>query len=352
MLLLIWQNPELAAQGESGSASPGQGEASVEEVQLPVDAAESIEQATRTVGDLWLGFLAMLPRLVVALLFIGVALLIGNLIHLALRRSLGSWERSDAIAALARIVIFLIALGAALSVLAGDARALVGSVGLAGLALSWALQTPIESFTGWLLNSMRGYYRVGDRIEVGEVFGDVYRIDVLTTTVWEAGGPGKPVAGAQATGAMITFPNWEVLRNNIVNYSREFPYVWDEISVGVDDRSDLVHTRQTLEATARAVLGGRMNEPADQYRRLLERARIAFDIPQDPQVYLTLEQGWTNMTIRYLVPVLQRRRWSSDLALAVSLEMAKPEHAGKIIPGVPAHAVHLRAAQTADQPAQ
>ena len=32
---------------------------------------------------------------------------------------------------------------------------------------SLPLQTPIESFTGWLLNSFRGYYRVGDRIEVG-----------------------------------------------------------------------------------------------------------------------------------------------------------------------------------------
>jgi hypothetical protein len=38
----------------------------------------------------------------------------------------------------------LLALGMALSVIAGDARALVGSVGLAGLALPWALPAPIE----------------------------------------------------------------------------------------------------------------------------------------------------------------------------------------------------------------
>jgi small-conductance mechanosensitive channel len=69
--------------------------------------------------------------------------------------------------------------------------------------------------------------------------GDVYRIDVLTTTVWEAGGPGKSVTGAQPTGAMITFPYWEVLRSNIVNYSREFPYVWDEVTVAIANESDL-----------------------------------------------------------------------------------------------------------------
>ena len=66
---------------------------------------------------------------------------------------------------------------------------------------------PRGSFTGWLLNSFRGYYQVGDRVAVGDVFGDVYRIDFLTTTVWEAGGADKPVQGAQPTGALVTFPD-------------------------------------------------------------------------------------------------------------------------------------------------
>lgn len=59
-------------------------------------------------------------------------------------------------------------------------------------AASWALQTPIESFTGWLLNAFRAYYGVGDRVAVGDVFGDVFSIDILTTTVWEAGGRVRP----------------------------------------------------------------------------------------------------------------------------------------------------------------
>src|SRR5690606_30786623 len=116
-----------------------------------------------------------------------------------------------------------------------------------------------------LLNSLRGYYRVGDRIEVGDVFGDVYKIDVLTTTVWEAGGPGKSVGGAQATGAIITFPNWEVLRSNIVNYTREFPYVWDEITINVASDSDLAYTAEVLREVAHGLVGGVMQEPARQY---------------------------------------------------------------------------------------
>jgi small-conductance mechanosensitive channel len=148
-----------------------------------------------------------------------------SIVRPPLRRLLASWTRANAISALAGVLIWILAISAALSVIVGDPRTLLGSVGLIGLALSWALQQPIESFTAWLLNSFRGYYRVGDRIAVGDVFGDVYRIDFLTTTVWEAGGPDKPVQGAQPTGALVTFPNSEVLRANVTNYTRDFPYV-------------------------------------------------------------------------------------------------------------------------------
>jgi small-conductance mechanosensitive channel len=78
-----------------------------------------------------------------------------RIVRFVLRRVLGHWERADAATAMAGVVIWLLAIGVALSVVAGDARALVGSVGLLGLALSWALQAPIESFAGWLLNSSR-----------------------------------------------------------------------------------------------------------------------------------------------------------------------------------------------------
>ncbi len=218
----------------------------------------------------------------------------------------------------------------------------VEQVGLLGLAASWALQTPIESFTGWLLNAFRGYYRVGDRIALGDVFGDVYRIDVLTTTVWEAGGPGKPVAAAQPTGALITFPNWEVLRSNIVNYSRDLPYVWDEITVNVANESDLAYCQQVLEAVARRVLGDRMEEAARQYEQLLRAERLMFDVDQVPRVYLGPADSSTACAVRYLVPVRSRRAWASQMILETSRELAKPEHRGRIISVYPRQELLLR----------
>jgi small conductance mechanosensitive channel len=335
LILLVWGDLPIGIAQE-----PGPEPAPLPEI--APDPSVALEQATNTMRDLLLAFYGLLPKLVIALVLLVIAGLIAKAARFLFERFLGHWERAVAMAALFRIGVFLVAIAAGLSILAGDARALLGSIGLIGLALSWALQTPIESFTGWLLNSFRGYYRVGDRIEVGEVFGDVYKIDVLTTTVWEAGGPGKAVAGAQSTGAMITFPNWEVLRSNIVNFSREFPYVWDEVTVNVANESDLGYSIQIFEKTAKAVVGSLMVEPAQNYRLMLERAKLTFEVEEEPRVFLTQSESWTNCTVRYLVPARARRRWSTRLLLALIEEASRPEHQGRIISAYPRAEVRLR----------
>lgn len=291
------------------------------------------EEASRALRDLWIGFQRNLPKYMVA---IGVLFLAWGLLRVlrpVLRRVLWGWERSNALIALFGFAIWLFAFGIAVSVLVGDIRALVGSLGLAGLALSWALQTPIESFTGWLLNSFQGYYRVGDRVAVGEVFGDVYRIDVLTTTVWEIGGPDRAtfVTAEQPTGRLITFPNYEVLRGSIVNFTRDFPFVWDEMEVPVGNRSDLNYAANVLREVAQATLGEQMASPAHQYEAILRVARLEASIADKPQVFVSLDESWINLTIRYLVGARERRKWKSLLAKAVMIELNRPEHADLIV---------------------
>jgi small conductance mechanosensitive channel len=307
---------------------------------IPRDPADAAREATGTLRDLALDFYALLPVMGIALGLLILAAILARLVGLGLRAALASWARAQAFAALVSIFIWLLAIGAALSVLAGDTRVLVGSVGLFGLALSWALQAPIESFTGWLLNSFRSYYRVGDRIAVGDVFGDVVRIDFLTTTVFEAGGPDKPVQAAQSTGALVTFPNLEVLRSNIVNFTRDFPYVWDELTIPVASDSDLTLAVNVLQETAAEIIGGAMDPAAAEYTTLLERARLAGDAATRPQVFASTREFGIDLTIRYLVPAREMRRWASRLLLAVNRALAEPDVAGKVFAPVPRMQMH------------
>lgn len=340
-LLLLLAGPRL-----TDAQQPAQNGAATESVAPvpaePADPQQSLEEATSTIRQLVNSSVDLAPKVGVALLLIVFAWLLSIVLRAVLHRVLRGWAKTEVVSALVRIALFVLTIGAGLSVIAGDATAFVGSVGLVGLALSWALQTPIESFSGWVLNAFRGYYRRGDRIEVGSVFGDVYRIDVLTTSVWEAGGSGKSVEGAQPTGAIVTFPNWEILRSNIINYSRDFAYVWDEVTFAVANESDLRYTVDVFRETADGVVGRMMGEPAAQYRKLLERERLAFDVEQEPQIYLSLADAWTNVTVRYLVPVRERRRWSSELILALSSELVREEHRERIIGGYPHTRIDMR----------
>lgn len=297
-------------------------------------ARETTMQAQRAFTEIWNTFVRSLPKLVVALLMLALAWLVVRLVRPVIRRVLGQWEKASAVTALFGIGIWLIAVSIAVSVIAGDFRALLGSLGLVGLALSWALQTPIESFTGWLLNSFQGYYRVGDRIAVGDVFGDVYRIDFLTTTVWEYGGPDRPpsfIQAEQATGRLITFPNNEVLTGSIVNYTRDFDFVWDELAVAVAPESDIRYAAEVAQRVAKDFLHDYMAEPAARYRRILASAGLPDDVADAPVVYFSATDWGVNLTVRYLVGARERRKWKSELVARITEEFGRDEHAGKIL---------------------
>ena len=290
------------------------------------------DEAVTTLRNLWNGFYANLPKILVALVALLLAWGLVKLVQAVLRRTIGGWRNSGAVITLTTISLWLLAIGLAISVVAGDIRALLGSLGLVGLALSWSLQTPIESFTGWLLNSFQGYYRVGDRISVGEVFGDVYKIDFLTTTVWEIGAPYRDgfVQAEQPTGRLVTFPNNEVLTGTVVNLTGDFPYVWDELAVAVANESNLSESMRVIERVATELLGDYMREPAQQYERILRDADLEYSVATHPEIYVSLNESWTDVIVRYLVGSRERRKWKSQLSLKIMEELNRAEHKGQI----------------------
>ncbi|MDO1448340.1 mechanosensitive ion channel [Rhodocytophaga aerolata] len=304
---------------------------------------EAAEEAISAIQNLWNGFYYNLPKFLIAIATLVLAWLFVRVLTFVLDKIIGNWHSAKAIISIVSISAWLLAIGVAISIVAGDIRALVGSLGLIGLALSWSLQTPIESFTGWLLNSFQGYYRVGDRIQVGEVFGDVYSIDFLTTTVWEIGAPYQSgyVQAEQPTGRMVTFPNNEILTGTVINLTRDFPFVWDELAISIANESDIKRGMQVLESTAISLLGNYMITPAQQYAQMLAEAGLENNVPDRPQVFLSTEDSWTTITIRYLVGARERRKWKSELILRTTEELNKPENQKTIIPVYPRQQVQL-----------
>lgn len=323
------------ARASNAPAHPGDG---VVRAANPAEVAKAAgDEATRTLSGLKALALRNLPKFTLVVALFGAAWLMVRGIRALLRRLLGNWPRASALMAVTGLTVWTIAIAISVTVLAGDIRAFLGSVGLLGLAASWALQTPIESFTGWLLNAFRGYYRVGDRVEVGEVFGDVHRIDVLTTTVWEIGSPFRPgfVRAEQPTGRLITFPNNQILTGSIMNLTRDFEFVWDELAVSVANESDLRYAVSVLEHAARELFGSSMSDAAARYENILQSSGLEQKVAAAPEIFVSPEDSWTTLHVRYLVPARARRKHKTELVLFLSDVLNRPEHAGRIIPVLP-----------------
>ncbi len=60
--------------------------------------------------------------------------------------------------------------------------------GLFSAAMGWALQRPITRAVAWLMIVTRGLVRIGDRILVGQVKGDVKDITLTHIYMEEIGG--------------------------------------------------------------------------------------------------------------------------------------------------------------------
>lgn len=278
-------------------------------------------------------FLSFLPKLFTAFLLIIIAQVLNRLLKPVLEKLLKGFDRYDALMAVFSLLVNIVAVLAALSILVGSVSSFVTSLGLVGLGITWALQTPILCFTGWILINIKRYYRVGDRIRVNDIYGDVTQIDFLNTVVWEYGSTW--FTAEQPSGRLITVPNSLVLQTSIFNYTRDFEYIWDEVTVSMSYESDLLFTKATVLKATHQILGDTMVEPIRRYKEILKKSKLDYRISEEPEVFITFEDSWVNLNLRYLVPARERRGTKNDILENIFTEFAKAENAARIKPVYP-----------------
>ena len=104
------------------------------------------------------------------------------------------------------------------------------ALGVAGAGIAFALQEVIASFAGWLAIMFGGFYKTGDRVQLGGIKGDVMDIGVLRTTIMETG---QWVDGDLYNGRIVLIANSFVFKEPVFNYSGDFPFLWDEIKIPI-----------------------------------------------------------------------------------------------------------------------
>ena len=178
----------------------------------------------------------------------------------------------------------------------------VVSFGLISLVLGFALQTPITSFIGWVYILVREPYRVGDRIKIGLVSGDVIDVSYLDTTLWEFGG--DYLSTEHPSGRIIKFPNSTVLSSPVYNYTWPlFPYIWNEIKFQVAYNADLDFIAATMKEVAEQEVGEAMMKQVAVFREILAHTPVnQLEVQERPVVLFRVsENTWLEAIVRYLV---------------------------------------------------
>ncbi len=197
--------------------------------------------------------------------------------------------------------------------------------GVAGAGIAFALQEVIASVAGWVAVSFGGFYKVGDRIQLGGIKGDVIDIGILRTTIMQIG---EWVHSDAYNGRIVRVANSFVFKEPVFNYSGEFPFLWDEILLPVKYGSDYRVARELLQRVAAEVVGdyARSAEAAWEpitRRYVVEKAGV------QPTVSLVANENWIELTLRYVVDYKARRATRDRLFVRILEEIDKvPEQVG------------------------
>jgi small-conductance mechanosensitive channel len=176
--------------------------------------------------------------------------------------------------------------------------------GVAGAGIAFALQEVIASFAGWFAIHFAHFYSVGDRVEVGGIKGDIIDISFLRTILMEVG---EWIDGDLYNGRVVRVANSFVFKAPVYNYSGEFPFLWDEITVPVKYGCDHKLARRVLEKVAEDILGAYAREAEKSWSEFSKKFLLP-ETSTDPAVTVRATDNWIEYTLRYVVDYKSRRK--------------------------------------------
>lgn len=189
-----------------------------------------------------------------------------------------------------------------------DPATLTTALGLISAGLAFALQKVVTAFAGYVVILRGKTFNVGDRIAMGGVRGDVIALGFTQTTIMEMGQP-PSVQGAdpamwvqsrQYTGRVVTVSNAKIFEEPVYNYTHEFPYLWEEMTVPIQYAADRGRVEQILLAAAgrHAVRSEELDQATiDELKRRYFLDRLG----TQPRVYYRLTDNWLELAVRFIV---------------------------------------------------
>lgn len=249
-------------------------------------------------------------KLLVTVVFVLIVIILVKLLRAVVRGLLHDrvdhptefWARQGINLTGAVLLLFGIA-----SIWFDDPTRLATALGLITAGLAFALQKVISAIAGYFVILRGKTFSVGDRIVMGGVRGDVIALDFTQTSIMEMGqpppvqkdDPAMWVQSRQYTGRIVTVSNARIFDEPVYNYTREFPFLWEELQVPVPYTADReTAERIVLHAASRHSVS--IRDLSEDALREMQRRFFMNAADVKPRTYVRLTDNWIELTVRFV----------------------------------------------------
>ena len=199
------------------------------------------------------------------------------------------------------------------------------AIGLFSAGIAFTLQELILSIAGSFYIFVVKVYAPGDRIEINGIKGDVIDVDSIYTTMMEIG---KWVESDNYSGRIVKLSNAFVFKGPVYNYSRDFPFIWDQFNLPIRYGSDIELAKRIIIQVAQETLTEYTKASKTQWNDVVKKYYID-DAEVNPTLATTLTDNWIQFNLRYIVDYNKRRSVRHLLHDKIRMEIEKTN--GKII---------------------
>jgi small-conductance mechanosensitive channel len=195
------------------------------------------------------------------------------------------------------------------------------AIGLLTAGITITLQELILSIAGSFYIFFVRVYKPGDRIEIHGIKGDVIDIDSIYTTMMEIG---EWVSSDNYSGRIVKLSNAFVFKGPVYNYSRDFPFVWDEFNIPVRYGSDQEEAKKIVITVAQELLSEYVHNSINRWKSVVDKYYIE-NAQVEPSLAITLTDNWMEFNLRYIVDYKKRRITKHLLNEAISKQVESTE---------------------------
>ena len=186
-------------------------------------------------------------------------------------------------------------------------------MGFAAAGIALALQNVILSLAGYFYVSGRFGIRVGERVQISGINGDVLEIGLFKMTLMEYAGDN---ASGQPTGRVVVFPNSVVFQPN-ANFFKQAPgsnFTWNELRFTLTPECDYRLAEKRLVEVVNQVFARYRDAVQREYHNMERDLNVPrLEMPR-PQSRLRLSDAGIELVIRYPVQLYSAMQTADEVA--------------------------------------